>query len=115
VLGVAQGVAELADDLAAFGSRDELPFLEGLLGAAGGAFVFVSRGGANGRQDAAVNRRKARQRLAATHPLAAEDAGVIDLEAKFLEQGGNGRGGGGGPFRGAWGSHKSGLRMANSK
>ena len=34
-LGVAQGVAELADDLAAFGGGDELPLLEGLPGRGG--------------------------------------------------------------------------------
>ena len=113
--GVAQGVAELADDFAAFGGGDELPLLEGFLGAAGGAFVFVRGGGADGGEDAAVNGRKARQGLAAAQPLAAEDAGVIGAEAEFLEQGGGGGGGGGGAFGGTVGGHRSGLRMADSK
>src|ERR1035441_10347383 len=56
-LGFAQGVAELADDLTALGSRNELPLLEGRVGAAGGAFVFVRRGSADGGEDATVNRR----------------------------------------------------------
>ena len=95
-LGVAQGVAELADDLAAFGGGEELPLPEGFLGAVGGAFVFVRRGGADGGEDAAVNGRKAWQGLAAAQPLAAEDAGVVGLEAELLEQGRGGGGSGGG-------------------
>jgi hypothetical protein len=81
VLGITQGVAELAEDLAAFGGGDKLPFLEGYLGAAGGAFEFFLTGGADGGEDATVNGRKARQRLAAAQPLAAEDAGVVRAQA----------------------------------
>ena len=94
-LGLAQGVAELADDFAAFGGGKELPFLEGLLGAAGGAFVFGLGGGADGRQQAAVDGRNARQGFAAAQPLAAEDAGVAGVQAQFFEQGGGGCGGAG--------------------
>jgi hypothetical protein len=65
VLGITQGVAELADDLAAFEGGDELPLLEGCLGAAGGVFVIVLGCGADGGEDATVNGRKARQGFAA--------------------------------------------------
>src|SRR5208282_6056018 len=111
--GVAQGVAELADNLAAFGGGDELPLLEGRLGAASGAFVFLRGGSADGGKEAAVNRRKAWQGLPAAQPLAAEDAGVIGAEAEFLEQGGSGSGGGGLTFGGTRGGHKLRLRIAN--
>ena len=59
--GDAEGVAELADDLAAFGGGNQLPLPEGCLGAAGGVFVFARRGGADGGEDAPVNGRDARQ------------------------------------------------------
>ncbi len=100
-LGGAQGVAELADDLAAFGAGDQLPFTEGVVGAVGDAVVFGLGGGADGGQHAAVDGRTAGQWLAAPHPLAAEDAGVVGVQAKLLKQGRGGRGHGGGVLGGA--------------
>ncbi len=44
LFGVTQGVAKLANDFAAFGRWDRLPFFERGSGTRGGAFVLFSRG-----------------------------------------------------------------------
>ena len=86
-LGLAQGVAELADDLAALGGGHELPFAEGFLGARAARSYSSGVAVRTRGEDAAINGRDALQRLAAAEPFAAEDAGVLGAEAELLEQG----------------------------
>jgi hypothetical protein len=60
-LGFAQSVAKLANDLAAFRSRQDSPFVKGLLRALRGALALLRRGGADRRKHPPVNGRDASQ------------------------------------------------------
>ena len=85
-LGLAQGVAELADNFAPFRRGQVLPGGEGLPGPREGLFVIAGPGRADPGQRFAVNGRDAGQEWTAAAPLPAKHAGVDGAQPKLVKK-----------------------------
>ena len=85
-LGLAQGVAELADYFAPFWRGQVLPGGEGLPGPREGLFVIAGPGHADPRQRFAVNGGDAGQERTAAAPLPAKHAGVDGAKPKLVKK-----------------------------
>src|SRR5207249_1097124 len=85
LFGLAQSIAELADNFAAFWSGDGLPFLEGLVSAFDGLVVLVGCGGSDSGEKLSINRRNAFQGFSRAEPFTGEGSGICFFYAEALQ------------------------------